>query len=243
MESCKISGDLGDIIYALPTIKYLGIEVVYLNYQDKYKLSGIGKTKFSEVAAKAIKPLIESQPYIKHVAFYDGQKINYDLDTFRTLQKDLTFQNLAHAIANTFSVDVSVTNQPWIFVEPVRKEKIVLINKTDRYLNRFIDWHSFDNYLPFAAFVGTQSEYENFCLEMEGKIPFYKTENLLELAALIKGCDLFIGNQSSPYAIAEGLKQNTIQVVCPECPNCIFTRPNAEYHGHTVAKRKNFIDI
>lgn len=245
MISCKISGDIGDVVYSLPTIRALGIELVYLNYQAKYKLSGIGKTKFSEAGAKAIQPLLEAQTYIKHVAFYDGQAINYDLDIFRRVQKDLAFQNLAHAIASTFSVDISITEQQWLYVEPVRKEKIVLFNKTDRYLNPLIDWHSYDQFLPFSAFVGLESEHRKFCKEMDFNIPFYQTENLLQLAQLIAGCDLFIANQSSPYAIAEGLKKNTIQVVCPDCPNCIFPRNNAHYDHHTPIpqKQNNFIEL
>jgi hypothetical protein len=74
MRACKISGDIGDVIYSLPTIRYLNIEIVYLNYKDKFKLSGIGKTKFSESQAQTIKPLLEAQPYIKHVAFSTVKK-------------------------------------------------------------------------------------------------------------------------------------------------------------------------
>ncbi len=82
---------------------------------------------------------------------------------------------------------------------------------------------------PVMAFVGIRKEYDAFIQEFNYEIPFYETVNFLELAQLIAGCDLFIGNQSSPNAINEGLKHQNIQVVCDECPNCLFMRLNAHY--------------
>jgi hypothetical protein len=37
MKSAVISGDSGDIIYSLVTIRALGVELVYLNVNPKYK--------------------------------------------------------------------------------------------------------------------------------------------------------------------------------------------------------------
>jgi hypothetical protein len=42
----------------------------------------------------------------------------------------------------------------------------------------------------------------------------------------IKGCDTFIGNQSSPMAIAEGLKHKAIQECCLYAYDCIYNRNN-----------------
>lgn len=229
MKSAVISGDHGDILYAMCAIKALGIELVYLNVNPKYKLRGIGQTKFNEKGALMLKPLIESQPYIKEVKLYDGERVDYNLDLFRYIG-DLTYTNLCYSILKSFGVDPVEMTKQWLFVEPVTKGKPVLINKTDRYLNNNVDWNSFlEHYGPFMAFVGIQSEYDNFINEYKCDIPFYPTSDFLELAQLISGCSIFIGNQSSPYAIAEGLKKDTIQVVCDECPNCLFPRDNAFY--------------
>jgi len=54
---------------------------------------------------------------------------------------------------------------------------------------------------------------------------------MLVLGKVIAGCQLFVGNQSSPYAIAEGLKKATVQEMSTECPNCVFVRTNA-VHGN-----------
>jgi len=41
------------------------------------------------------------------------------------------------------------------------------------------------------------------------------------MASKISACDLFIGNQSMPFAIAEGLKVRRILEVAPAVPNVI----------------------
>jgi hypothetical protein len=229
MKSAMISGDVGDIIYSLSSIRALGVELVYLNFNSKYKLRTIGQTKFNQKGAEMLKPLIESQPYIKEVRFYDGEKVDYNLDLFRWYG-DLTYANLCSTILKTFGCSLEEMKKQWLFVEPVTRGKIVLINKTDRYLNNEVDWNEFiETYGEYMAFVGIQSEYDSFINEYKCDIPFFHTKDFLELAQLISGASLFIGNQSSPYSIAEGLKKDTIQVVCDQCPNCLFPRENAYY--------------
>jgi hypothetical protein len=229
MRSAVISGDIGDCLYSLCAMKALGVELVYLNVDRKYKLDRIGQTKFNEKAALALKPLIEAQPYIKEVKLYSGEPVDYNFDLFRFCG-DLTYQNLCHSMLKTFGLSVEESKKQWLFVEPVAMDKPVLINKTERYLNKEVDWNSFiEAYGQYMAFVGIDKEYEDFVREYNIDLPHYKTTDFLELAKLISGCSLFIGNQSSPYSIAEGLKKDTIQVVCDECPNCLFERDNAYY--------------
>lgn len=228
MKSAVISGDVGDVIYSLPTIRALGVELVYLNVNTKYKIRVIGQTKFNEKTALMVKPLIESQPYIKEVKLYDGEKVDYNLDLFRYFG-DLTYSNLCYTMLKTFGCSPEEMTKQWLFVPPVAKMP-VLINKTERYLNKNVDWNSFiEPYGEFMGFVGIEKEYEDFIKEYNCDIPFFPTNDFLELAQLISGTSIFIGNQSSPYSIAEGLKKDTIQVVCDECPNCIFPRENAIY--------------
>jgi hypothetical protein len=232
MKSAMISGDIGDVIMSLATVKALGIECLYLNVNPKYKLRKIGQTKFNEASALALMPLIITQPYIKECRLYNGEKVDYNLDLFR-LCGDLTYRNLCLSMLETFGCNPEEMNKQWLFVEPVRKEKVVLINRTDRYLNPAVDWRQFiDQFGTIMAFVGIQKEYDSFIEDFQCDIPFYKTDNFLELAQLIAGSDLFIGNQSSPNAINEGLKHQNIQIVGDMCPNCIFKRENAYYLPH-----------
>ena len=77
--------------------------------------------------------------------------------------------------------------------------------------------------------VGFKDEHEAFCSDFAVDIPHIPTPTIAELAAIIAGADLFIGNQSMPYAIAEGIGKYTIQEVYLAAPNCIFDRPDAVY--------------
>ena len=76
-------------------------------------------------------------------------------------------------------------------------------------------------------FVGIQHEYNDF-IKKYGYVDYYYNSSLIKLAHIINGAKLFIGNQSFPYSIAEGLKKNTIQETNNvDVPNCMFVRDNS----------------
>jgi hypothetical protein len=76
--------------------------------------------------------------------------------------------------------------------------------------------------------IRLEEEYKDFCAEC-GQVEYLPTKTLLEAARAIAGSELFIGNQSAPYAIAEGLKHRSILEVCLWQPDCIYRRLNAIY--------------
>jgi len=55
------------------------------------------------------------------------------------------------------------------------------------------------------------------------------TQDYLELAKLIAGADLFIGNQSSPMALTIGLGVPFIQETCLWTPDCLYPRKDGTY--------------
>jgi ADP-heptose:LPS heptosyltransferase len=54
-------------------------------------------------------------------------------------------------------------------------------------------------------------------------LEWVRVRDFLELAELIAGCKLFIGNQSFPYSLAEGLKVPRILELDPADPNVVPT--------------------
>ena len=75
----KHSGDLGDIIFSLPTIKALGGGILYLDpdagQSDPLVTWGKGiynKTKLTQAGIDAITPLLEYQSYIHEVRTWRG---------------------------------------------------------------------------------------------------------------------------------------------------------------------------
>ena len=69
------------------------------------------------------------------------------------------------------------------------------------------EWYSWvDNGLgDYGVFVGTEQEHADFEDMFKVKITYQKTNDLLELAQVIQGCEQFIGNQSVGLSIAIGL--------------------------------------
>jgi hypothetical protein len=101
----------------------------------------------------------------------------------------------------------------------------VVINRTARYHNVGFPWKKVaERFRDQSVFVGTEEEHREFVRECGWRLPHHKTRNFLELARVIAGCKLFIGNQSSPYAIAEGLKKPAILEVWHDDANCLFFR-------------------
>lgn len=223
------SGDAGDLIYSLPAIKALkGADVLYLNIDNPNRctLQDGSVTLFTKEKIKTLVPLLEVINYIKEIKIYTNEVINYNLDIFRTFVLERT--NICRAYLKALNLDENLRNETWLKINSKPSEEVV-ISRSLRYRNPRVDWDKIYRFVVNrCAFVGTKEEHKDF-EEKIGKIKFLKANNLLQVAEYIAGCNIFIGNQSAPYAIAEGLKKNSIQEVCLFCPNCIFDRPNAFY--------------
>lgn len=221
MKTFSHSGDLGDVIYSLPTIRACGGgNLILFDYP--------GRTAHGMSAAKVarIKPLLECQDYIGTVLWSESF-IDHDLNGFRDhLGKT---GNLTDAHLSTHGFDWNQRIERWIEVEP-RTEKNVIFSRSARYRNQNFDWASIvEEYRDEAGFVGFKDEHQEFC-KLFGDVPLVDAPDFLELAKVIAGARLFVGNQSSPLAVAHGLKQNVIMEVSTENwgarEHCIFQRMN-----------------
>jgi hypothetical protein len=56
-----------------------------------------------------------------------------------------------------------------------------------------------------AIFVGLPEEHQAFEKSMGWKIDYHPVHDMLELASIIAGAEVFVGNQSQCYALAVGL--------------------------------------
>jgi hypothetical protein len=113
----------------------------------------------------------------------------------------------------------------WLEVVPAERAVPVIFARSSRYHNDRFPWKAIvDEYATNAAFVGLPEEHQAFCGDF-GQVEYLECCDLLEVARLIAGCKLFVGNQSCPAAIAEGLKHNMVLEVCSRTGNsCIFHR-------------------
>lgn len=228
MKTFSHSGDLGDVLYALPTVAQLGGGHLLLGPRIKVRVP-MTQAHFNNIA-----PLLRCQPYLGKVTFsYEPGEVDFNLDKFRRYwAANLCYgKSIAQFHADTFNVPFVNHTEPWLFTDalPKLKPKLVVVGRSPRYRNTLFPWASVvEAYSKWIVFTGTPDEWQDFCATY-GPVDFHPTANLLDVARLIASCDLFIGNQSCPYAIAEGLKKRVIQEVHIADPNCMFERPDAQY--------------
>jgi len=219
------SGDLGDIIYALPTIKAIR------KSDDTTKLilfNSPGKTShgLDEIKVNRLRPLLEAQPYLSEVIWSDTQ-YETSLNGFRDHHG---VGNLADMHLATHGLPWTHRQEPWLEVNslPSGNYPKVIISRSPRYHNSNFPWKRVvETYQKDSIFIGFLDEYAEF-VKNYGYIPFQECDNFLLMAQLIKASKLFIGNQSSPCAVAHGLRHPMVQCICPNHSHSlgVFERMN-----------------
>jgi hypothetical protein len=234
------TGDLGDIIAALPVIRQLGGgELVVGNHGAMYP----GWRAMEGPRFDAIKSLIEAQPYISTVRFeYPPEGVDFDLSGFRHVYSP--HYNLSEAQAKWLNVS-NINLDPWLEVAPSELSKgRIIVARSGRYQNPNFPWVQLVKlYGRRMSFVGFKDEYDAFVRSTGGSgvVAHAPTCSLLEVAALVRGSDLFIGNQSCPCWIAMGLGHRMIQETHDFIRDSIVARENARFF--TGSKRSCFADL
>jgi hypothetical protein len=171
-------------------------------------------------------PLLELQPYINRVLFAPDAQIPADalrLDPYRYVQgMNLGAGNLANYPGTVYGIALDVS-EAWLSTRPVKPSWPVTVAMSKRYRNASIDY-SFLARVDGVHFVGLPEEYEDF--KERNRLPgliYEKCASAVELAEAIRSARVFIGNQSMPFAVAEGLKVNRALEVCELAPNVVPT--------------------
>jgi hypothetical protein len=224
--SYKHSGDIGDLIYSLPIMRYYGGGHLQLNpYGLPSKKYDGSKSGFNKNIIRILTPLLQLQDYIHSVTIWDKKRVDVDIDYFRTNPAEC--DNLCGKILGTFHVPFEETDTPWITCEK-KSVAHTVISRSFRYRNDRLSYNDFFENFKDCVFVGLPDEHEDFC-KSYGNIDYYETRNFLEMAEVINGSKLFVGNQSAPLSIAIGLGVDFLQEYYPIHPDCIFDRLNAYY--------------
>lgn len=224
------SGDLGDIIYALPTIAGLGGGMLYISPQVTPMRVRVAPT---QVSIDSLATLLDYQPAIWSTVYTESRpwSMDYDLNQFRrawTEHRAIRDESIVQMVAHTFGVECD-GSQPWLTVPKIDPINRIIVSRSDRYHSEPFPWFKLvAEHKDRMLFVGLPTEHEKFCC-MFGQVEYRKTGTILELAQVIQAGRCFIGNQSAPMALALGMGQNVIQEVWPVNPNCRLPRDNAIY--------------
>lgn len=217
------SGDLGDVIYALPSIRALGEGDLYLNSRP-------WTAKMTPERANVLRPLLEAQPYIGKVIHGDAPKDEYVVN-FSTFRNGGIFYGINLLDHQSDWVNANAEPDPWLKVAPSAKSKgRIVCHRSPRYNNPYFRWDEIGKkFGTQMLFVGMPHEVEELRRITKVHAEYAITYDYLELARLIAGADLFIGNQSSPMALAIGLGVPFIQETCLWIPDCLYPRKGAFY--------------
>lgn len=249
MKIYRHSGTFGDLIYSLSVVKKMGggtfavhlenIEncVAQYGYRPE-EVDPAHKGRFRNKDFDLLRPLLSRQSYIDKVTVWTGDH-DVDLDRFRGVLFRGFEGNYVEAYHRTFNLpfDAGMYNETWLEADTKSVASIV-INRTFRYRcpGGNGSWQNLleqANITQNGIFVGTADEHEDFIKCTGFNIDHYQVKDFKELADVIAGADLFMGNQSAAYSIAMGLGKasvlETIKIKPLANNECYFPRDNCQY--------------
>ena len=221
----KHSGNCGDIIYAIPAMRAIaGKEKICLHLRidqpadyARHVRHPLGNVMLNRGMFERLGPLILSQPEFGSYELYDGGPVDVDLDKMREYPLLLDRGNIARWYFLVFPVNFDL-NRAWLTVPPDTTVKdAIVIARSGRYRAPEVNYRFLKKY-PEVHFVGLEDEYDDM-RRMLPRLKFRPVKDFYEMASVIAGSRLFIGNQSFPFSIAEALKVNRLLEVHFECPN------------------------
>ena len=245
----KHSGTFGDLIYGLSVVKKMGggtvavalgnIEKCVAEYGYRPdEVDPAHKGRFRNADLDLIRPLLTRQSYITQATVWTGDQ-DVDLDRFRGVLFRGFEGNYVEAYYRTFDLSFTpdVYNETWLEAD-ANKVAPVVINRTSRYRcpNGTGAWQGLleqANIGQNGIFVGNKDEHEDFENSTGFRVQYYAVQDFKQLADVIAGADLFMGNQSAAYSIAMGLGKasvlETIKIKPLANNECYFPRDNCQY--------------
>lgn len=234
-KTFRHGGKIGDVIFSLPAIRELGGGVIYLPENTPDECNGMYTT---------LKELLLLQPYIKEVLEYPSGYsymeqapdilIDYDLDHARK-QPAKGRVHIVKRYLDQFRINYPNWKEPWLVVDdkPARiKGPYTLISYTGRHISNErgetsrVNWKRVIDSIPGPiCFIGLSHEHLSFRAQC-APIMWAQTENMLEVARLIRDCDALYCNQSSALAICQGLGKTYHLDVKPGKTNCLMYTKN-----------------
>jgi len=249
----KHSGNAGDIIYSLPSIKMIcekqnkqAVLYIRLNAPSGFTEAQhpLGGVMMNATMYDLLKPLLTSQSYIKDVLYFENESIptiDYDLDRFRVDNLNLSSGNIAQWIGNSYpELRPNLYEQSIKVSDNIRSKDYIIVNRSSRYQNLFFDYSQLSKY-ENVYFVGVEDEFKALKLH-NANIIHLQVPNFLKLAEYIANCKLFIGNQSMAFSIAEQLKVPRILEQYAHAPN-VIPQGGEYFVCHTSNQFNNAISL
>jgi hypothetical protein len=240
------SGHTGDVIYSMPAMYALakGRKInLYLRLHQpataftKGMSHPNGKIMLNEKSVEMFAPLLLTQKDIKVCKALENETVHYDLSAFWSFPFDCRMGTITRYFSLTYGIGIDLWN-PWLHVQPNPSYgDAIVVARSSRYRSPLVSYGFLSKY-PRVVFVGLPDEYEDMKPHIKG-LEYKPVANFRELAEIIAGSKLFIGNQSFPFALAEALKVRRVLEVYYQSPNVMAEGPG----GHMFCYQPQFEKI
>jgi hypothetical protein len=225
MFSFSHAGKMGDILYSLyfccEISSYYQYDQFDYNIQINRKRADFEKNSapdeilLSRKDGEFIRPLLESQPYVRTVTVCEEPgKDSVSLNSFRNGHISPVGCEIRDWYYNFSRVTLPRAFwKPIIHVEPdfTYRDKI-LFTLTERYVNSGLDYTELKEFRDHLVFIGTDREYQVFqnkYFELD-RAELKPEDSLLTVARYLAGAKGYVSNQTSFFALAELMKVNRI---------------------------------
>ncbi|MGA8027946.1 MAG: hypothetical protein WB992_12460, partial [Bryobacteraceae bacterium] len=237
------SGNAGDLLYSLPSVRALGVRHLFLNvYRDPDP-----NWKLTHESAMGLAPLLLAQDYIDRVTVVTAGVplqsvdpecigVDYILDQFRN--QDFTQMHLMHSYALAMKVEID-PNEPFLSVPLAANgsHADLVIASTPRY--RLLSEEFIRQIALYFGNIVILALPEEWRVISGTSGEVRKCRDFLEMAQIINGSGLFVGNPSLASAVAEGLKVPRI-IDLPVVANAFPIGPR----GYVLPTRRGeFLDM
>jgi hypothetical protein len=232
LKTFRHSGNLGDIIYSLPAVQALGGGVFYLDDRTTYlgkpplgRDSALMMAALLETQSYVTQACVYEGQRVDHdldrfrdkaIPVHIFNTVKSQTDEFIGLMFGKPAKDIRRTLIPKLELDLPQyhweaaglrgrvdLSTPWITGIPGKAVAEIVVSKTSRYPGA-LDWSALQEYAGRSVFVGLEEEWRQF-RQSHFDFPFYKAENLLDLARVIAAAKLFIGNQSLPLALADAM--------------------------------------
>jgi hypothetical protein len=235
--TARHDGDAGDVIYSLPCVRAFTREhgPIRLALNPCTRDHPHGGKHFHHARAEWLLPLLRAQSYVAAADLWDGTPVDIDLNLVRRLPINYFASDIAGWYRWAFPVAYDLS-EPWLHTDAEYHGRLV-VGRSPRWRNDGIHYEFMAGHA--VLFVGLDDEYTEFRRSVPDA-EYAPVADALALARLIAGARAFVGNQSLPYAIAEGLKVPRLLEVCPKAPNVIPHGPGGHDAVTSLGFESNF---
>jgi hypothetical protein len=181
------TGDLGDIVAALPVIRELGGGELVISHTEYPKGKGPRETLRGK-RFNALQPLFQATDYLKGISYqHPPENITHDIACFRDKPWVIN-ESLSTWQGRYFNLNIPAAPPPWLSIPDAGQHGRIVVGRTHRYRTKFFPWHLIvEKFHKDILFLGLPGEYGDFQNATKRKIEWKQTDNLYEAAKIIAG--------------------------------------------------------